>query len=70
MILKHTQSYFELVVVAVIQVLYVHFQKADLDVAVSLHSYGPAVVSIIGVRSGIKWGCYLTKLPHQIITIH
>lgn len=63
-------SYFELVIEAVIQVLYVHFQKTYLNVAVSIYSYGPVVVSIIRVCPGIKWGCYLSKLPHHIITIH
>ena len=67
---QHTQSYFELVIVALIQVLNVHVQKTDLNVAVSIHSNGPSVIGIIGVRPGIQWGCYLTKLPRQIIAIY
>lgn len=67
---QHTRPYFEVVVATVKQVLYVHVQKADLDVAVSVHSYGPAVVGVVGVRSGIQWGCDLTRLPHHIVTIH
>lgn len=59
-----------MVVVAVIQVLYVHVQEADVDVAASIHSYSPVIVSIIGVCPGIQGGCYLTKVPGHINTIH
>lgn len=59
-----------MVIIAVIRILYVHVQKADLNVGVSLHSNGPAVVGIVGIGSRIKWGRYLTWIPGQIITVH
>lgn len=67
---KHTSSYFEMIIIAVIRILYVHVQKADLNVGVSLHSNSPVVVGIVGIGSRIKWGRYLTWIPGQIITVH
>lgn len=67
---EHSQSYFQVVIVAVIKILDVHVQEADLDVAVSIYSYSPVVVSVIGVCPGIQWGCYLTRFPRHINTIH
>jgi len=66
----HAPSHLEVVVGAVLQVLDVHVQEADLDVAVSLHGDGPAVVGVVGVGSGVQRGCDLTQLPHHIITEH
>lgn len=63
-------SYFQMIIIAVICVLYVHIQKAELNVGVSIHSNGPVVVGIVGIGSRIKWGRYLTWIPGQIITVH
>lgn len=59
-----------MVIVAVIQVLNVHVQEEDLDVAVSVHSDGPFVVSVVGVGPGVQWRCYLARLPSYVITVH
>lgn len=67
---KDMQTYFEVVIEAIIQILNVHVQKADLDIVLSWHSYGPAVMGVIGVHSGIQRWRYLTELPNQVVAKH
>lgn len=60
MSLKHTFSYLEMVIIAVIRVLYVHVHKADLNVGISVHGDGPAVVSAVWIGSRVERGGDLT----------
>lgn len=70
MSLKHTYSYLEMVVIAVICILYVHVQKADLNVGASIHGDGPAVVGTVWIGSWVERGGYLTRIPGQVIPKH
>ena len=69
-ICTQARTHLEIVVVAVVQVLDVDVQEAYLDVAVSVHGDGPAVVCVAGVRTGVQGRRQLPGLSSDVITIH
>lgn len=68
--LQFQWAYFEVVVVAISGIFNIHFQKADLDETVCRHCDSPAVVGVVGIRSGIKRRCNLSKFSFQVVSIH